>query len=482
MDKHISLKILFLDHTAALGGGELALLALASRLDRLRYVPTVLLFTEGPLAGALRAAGVAVEVLPLGDAVRGATRGSLGVGSLAKIGALFSCAAYTVRLARYIRHHRPDIVHCHSLKADILGGIAARLAGAKVIWHVHDRIETDYLPGAVVKVFRWMARVIPHYVIANSQATLETLHFPRANPCAVVYPGIAVPAGTAEEVGVRSWKLEDDDRLRVTGYRLQGTGADEVAGDEVTGYRGQVTGERKDPQISQISQITGLAGQPAGRGPAAAGPTESAALPKHSNSYLLTSNSSHDGAEGRTVVLVGRISPWKGQDVFIKAAAMVLKQFPNCRFRIVGSALFGEDALLGQLQQLAASLGVSEQIEFMGFRKDIPEIISASTLVVHASTVPEPFGQVIIQAMAAGKPVVATRGGGVLEIVEDGVSGLLVAMKDVDAMARAICEILADPVRAKQMGEAGRARFLERFTIEKTVEAVERIYVSMTTD
>ncbi len=419
------------------------MLAMVERLDRRRHVLAVLLFTDGPLVGALRAAGVAVEVLPLGDAVRGATRGSLGVGSLAKIGAAFSSVAYVVRLARHIRRAKPDIVHCNSLKADILGGFAGRLARAKVIWHVHDRIERDYLPGAVVKVFRALARVVPHYVIANSQATLETLHLPQAKRCAVVYPGVA-------------------------------------AAGAVTGDGLQVTGGREDPQIAQIPQITGLAGQPAGRGPAGTEQNESEALPKHSNSYLLTSNSLQHDAKCCTVTLVGRISPWKGQDVFIRAAAIVLRQFPDCRFRIVGSALFGEDALVGQLKQLAETLGVARQIEFMGFRQDVPEIISASAMVVHASTVPEPFGQVIVQAMAAGKPVVATRGGGVLEIVEDGVSGVLVPMKAVEAMAKAICEILSDPVRAQRMGEAGRARFLERFTIEKTVEAVEGVYGAMT--
>ena len=208
----------------------------------------------------------------------------------------------------------------------------------------------------------------------------------------------------------------------------------------------------------------------------------SAALPQHSNSCLLASNSLRTTTKDFVVVLVARISPWKGQDVFIRAAALVLKQFPTCRFQIVGSALFGEDALEGQLQQLAASLGIGEQIEFMGFRKDVPELITASTLLVHASTTAEPFGQVIVQAMVESKPVVATRGGGVLEIVEDGKTGILVPMKDAGAMAKAICELLAAPARARKMGEAGRERFLEKFTIEQTVEAVEGIYDSMTTD
>ena len=429
------------------------MLNLVQRLDRTRFAATVLLFADGPLVGALREAGVAVEILPLGDAVRGAGRGSLGVGSLAKFGAIFTSAAFVFRLARLIRRHKPDIVHCNSLKADILGGVAARLAGVKIIWHIHDRIETDYLPAVVVKVFRFLLRHIPHYVIANSQGTLETLKLPPGKRWAVVYP--CVPA------------------LRSTLNEQRATN------NSCGGSDGGNSPQRHNDTKGDAGEVTGLAGQSAGRGPAEVGLTESAALPQHSNSYLLTSDFSRTTTKDFVVVLVARISPWKGQDVFIRAAALVLKQFPTCRFQIVGSALFGEDALEGELKQLAASLGVAEKVEFLGFRKDVPELIAASTLLVHASTTAEPFGQVIVQAMVESKPVVATRGGGVLEIVDDGRTGLLVPMKDADAMAKAICEILADPVRARKMGEAGRERFLEKFTIEQTVREVEGVYGSM---
>ena len=491
------IKILFLDHTAVLSGAELSMLNLVQRLDRTRFAASVLLFADGPLAGALREAGVAVEVLPLGDAVRGAGRGSLGVGSLAKFGALFSSAAYTVRLARTIRAAKPDIVHCNSLKADILGGFAARPAGVKIIWHIRDRIETDYLPAVVVRVFRFLLRHIPHYVIANSQGTLETLKLPEGKRCAVVYSGGPADAARADGlqvtgdrggIGRRPDRADDRRELKVerTGeihHRGNGCKGGDFTDQELPmGIQNLEPGTwNTDRTAREVTgdglQGTVLAGQPAGRGPARAGPIESTALPQ----VLISDQCSLviEKARPPVVVLVGRISPWKGQDVFIRAAALVLKQFPTCRFQIVGSALFGEDALLGQLKQLAASLGIGERIEFMGFRKDVPEIISAGTLVVHASTVPEPFGQVIVQAMVESKPVVATRGGGVLEIVEDGRTGLLVPMKDADAMANAICEILADPVRARKMGESGRERFLEKFTIEKTVEAVEGIYDSM---
>ena len=479
-----AVRILFLDHTAALSGAELSMLNLVQRLDTAQFVPTVLLFADGPLAAALGEVGVTVKILPLTEAVRGAGRGSLGVGSLAKLGAALSSAAFVLRLARHIRAAKPEIVHCNSLKSDILGGFAARLAGAKIIWHIHDRIETDYLSASVVKVLRRLARVIPHYVIANSQATLETLKLPKGKRFAVVYPSVPAAAAVAARLQVTGDRLQGDaSRITDHGSKVY-PGAPGINTDQKLGVRGEeLEGNAGVPPASSIK--SGALPQ-ALISPGAPGLVIEKDAPHVVSSCLGGEQNSVASvpsvASSSVVVLVGRISPWKGQDVFIRAAAIVLKTFPACRFQIVGSALFGEDALEGELRQLAVSLGVGDRVEFLGFRKDVPEIIAASTLLVHASTVPEPFGQVIVQAMAESKPVVATRGGGVLEIVDDGKTGLLVPMKDAEAMAKAIGEILADPAKAQKMGEAGRERFLEKLTIERTVEEVEAVYVSMTTD
>ncbi len=98
---------------------------------------------------------------------------------------------------------------------------------------------------------------------------------------------------------------------------------------------------------------------------------------------------------------------------------------------------------------------------------------------MHASTKGEPFGQVIIEGMAAGKPVVATNGGGVPEIVENGRTGILVPMADVEAMAAAICQILSAPVRGHAMGMRARQRVADRFTIEQTAHRVEAVYAEL---
>jgi glycosyltransferase involved in cell wall biosynthesis len=131
------------------------------------------------------------------------------------------------------------------------------------------------------------------------------------------------------------------------------------------------------------------------------------------------------------------------------------------------------------MHELARTLGIERSVEFTGFRNDVPDLIRGLDLIVHASTTGEPFGQVIVQGMAAGKPVVATNGGGVPEIVVDGTTGLLVPMDDAPALGAAICKLLAAPETAAAMGKAGRKRVLEHFTIEQSARKVEAVYAEV---
>jgi len=102
--------------------------------------------------------------------------------------------------------------------------------------------------------------------------------------------------------------------------------------------------------------------------------------------------------------------------------------------------------------------------------------MSALDVVVLSSALPEPFGRTVIEGMAAGRPVIATAAGGVLDIIDDGVNGLLVPSKDSQAMAQAIMTVLSDPARAEQMGRAARQRVAERFAIHHHVAAVQKVY------
>jgi glycosyltransferase involved in cell wall biosynthesis len=179
---------------------------------------------------------------------------------------------------------------------------------------------------------------------------------------------------------------------------------------------------------------------------------------------------------GVRIGLVGRITPWKGQDIFIRAAALLKEKHPEARFEIIGATMFAERGYEGELLRLRNELNVNDTVAFAGFVENVPARIAELDIVVHASITGEPFGQVIIEGMAEQKPVVATNGGGVPEIVQDGITGLLVPMGDALRMAEAIDYLLTHPDEATEMGVRGRERVQTHFTIQKTARMVEAVY------
>ena len=392
--------IVFFDHTAMMSGGEIALLQLVQHIDRRRFLPVVVLSMEGPLLAKLVDSGVETHILPLEESVMETRKDSLGTRSLLRPRAALNVLRYAWRLARFLKARKADLLHTNSLKSDVIGGIAGRLTSIPVVWHIRDRIATDYLPKPAVSAFRLLCRILPHYIITNSEATLRTLCLDLEGRAAVIHSGVTK-----------------------TYVRVVHDGVGDAA---IPGF--------KRVQDSNANPLIGL---------------------------------------------VGRLSPWKGQHIFLEAAALVHKQFPEVRFQIIGSAMFGEEEYEAEVRQLCRTLELSECVEFMGFRKDVPALIAQLDVLVHASTIGEPFGQVVVEGMVAGKPVVATNGGGVPEIVQDGVTGWLVPMGESVPMAEAIARLLSDPESAAAMGAAGRQRVLEHFTIELTARRVQEVYDQM---
>lgn len=156
------------------------------------------------------------------------------------------------------------------------------------------------------------------------------------------------------------------------------------------------------------------------------------------------------------VGMVGRFAPWKGQDLFLRAFA---EAFPDGDVTcvLVGSALFGEDAFERRLHDLADELGLDGRVEFRGFRADLWPELERIDMLVHASVIPEPFGQVILEGMAARVPVLAPAAGGPAEIVRDGVNGVLYPIGDQTALADAMRELAADEQRRASLVEGGTA-------------------------
>ncbi|HWH28216.1 MAG TPA: glycosyltransferase family 4 protein [Mycobacteriales bacterium] len=157
-----------------------------------------------------------------------------------------------------------------------------------------------------------------------------------------------------------------------------------------------------------------------------------------------------------TVACLSRLSPWKGQDLAVRAFA---EAFPagTARLRLLGDAWFGEDAWREEVVALAASLGVHDRVDLVGHRDDVAEQLADVDVVVACSTVPEPFGQVVVDAMTAGRAVVAAAEGGPAETVTDGVDGLLVPPRDAQALAAALRRLHDDPALRSRLAEQGRA-------------------------
>jgi len=303
------LRVVYLDHVARLSGAEIALLRLLPHLRRVNA--HVILAEDGPLAERLTQAGISVEVLAMAASTRELRRDAVRAGAGATAAAL-DTLAYVARLTWRLRQLHADLVHTNSLKAGVYGALAARAAGVPVVWHVRDRIADDYLPRPAVRLVRTLVRQLAAGVIANSDATLETLSTPRNERLHCVIPD--------------SVELSEHPRA----------------------------------------------------------PERQAA----------------------TFGMLGRIAPWKGQDLFLRAFAAA---FPGGEERavLVGTPMFGEDAYERELRELVASLDLAERVEFRGFREDIWRELASFDVLVHASLIPEPFGQVVLEGMAAGLAVIA---------------------------------------------------------------------------
>lgn len=389
------LRVCYLDHTAKLSGGEIALARLLETIDRSAIDPWVILAEDGSLAERLRAAGIQVDVVPLSGTVLDVRKDSVESGIFSKVGLILQVLAYGFKVAALIRTQPVDIIHTNSLKSDIYGMLVSRLCRVPLIWHIRDHIDVTYLPAFAVKMMRFLAARVPAFVIANSQSTLDQLHL------AVAKPGAVVPSGV------------------------------DPHGEVV--YDGIASG------------IPPLASETASNGPL-------------------------------RIAIVGRLAGWKGQHIFLDAAAKLVEAGIDAKFLLAGTAMFGEDDYVAELHSQVDRLGLQGKVEFLGHVDPIDAFLPTVSILVHASTSPEPFGQVVIEGMAAGIPVVATDGGGVKETVVHGETGLLVPMGNAQALADALRMLIDRPELRAKLSTKGRQRVLRHFTASITARKVERVY------
>jgi glycosyltransferase involved in cell wall biosynthesis len=180
-------------------------------------------------------------------------------------------------------------------------------------------------------------------------------------------------------------------------------------------------------------------------------------------------------ADARLVTVVSRLTRLKGIEHFLQAAAALKPRYPDVWFLIVGETSPPDPAYLQELQALADALGISDRVTFTGRRSDVPDILGAADIAVMPS-LNEALSNALLESMAAGAPVVATRVGGTPEALTDGETGLLVPPGDAAAIAAAVSRLLDDPELACRLGRAARARIDDQFSVGRMVSATENLY------
>lgn len=358
------MKVLHLDHSSQLGGGQLGLLRYLRQPSP--FERALLILEDGPLAEQARRTSVPVEVQD--------TRGSKARLLLGFRG-----------IARAVRSSEADMVVANSLRAAIVLAFIPLNGSAKIYY-----IREDMSPEQISGLKRWIVVnvVLRRFqgFLANSRWTATTLPPTlRDRPLRVAYP-------------------------------VSGITADDV--------------EKASAHPRSPSSVPFVIG------------------------YL------------------GRISEWKGVHVIIKAAHDLKRQRPDADFvvRIAGSPIFEKHSYFDAVKQEAANGPAT--IEFVGQIADVSEFLREVTVLVHASLRPEPFGQVIVQALGNGAPLIATRGGGPSEVLDEDRTGILVPPGDAISLTDALIRLIDNPEERETLSENG-LRAATSFTDDATSAALD---------
>ncbi|PZX58482.1 glycosyltransferase involved in cell wall biosynthesis [Algoriphagus ratkowskyi] len=173
------------------------------------------------------------------------------------------------------------------------------------------------------------------------------------------------------------------------------------------------------------------------------------------------------------ITMVGRINPGKGQLFFLNLAREISSTYPHCHFVLVGDPYPGYESIEIEMNKFILENGLENCVSNLGFRKDVASILKGSDIFVLPSSLPDSLPTVILEAMAAGCPVVATRSGGSSEMVIDGKTGYLISINDLDEGVNALIKLILDPELRETFGNSGRIRVMNEFSLDSFSENIE---------
>ncbi len=179
--------------------------------------------------------------------------------------------------------------------------------------------------------------------------------------------------------------------------------------------------------------------------------------------------------DAEVVGVVGNVQEWKGQHVLVEALDLLRDARPRLVALVVGGVHRSGEAYAERVRRLAQSRGIGARVVWTGPRSDVPDLMNAMDVVVHTSVRGEPFGRVIIEGMAVGRPVVATRAGGVPEFVQDGEDALLLPPGDAPALAECLDRLFSSEVERERLARGAKAA-AERFALARHVAAMTEVF------
>ena len=180
--------------------------------------------------------------------------------------------------------------------------------------------------------------------------------------------------------------------------------------------------------------------------------------------------------ERPVIGVVGNIRQWKGQEILIRALPAIRARVPDVACVLVGMATAGDAAYMARIQQLIADGALESHVFFTGYTTNVADYLALMDVAVHTSITPEPFGRVLLEAMAMHKPVVGSRDGAVPEIVVDGETGYTFEPGNPEPLAARILDLLEHRDRARAFGEAGYRRLVDEFHVDRNVERTMVVY------
>ena len=181
----------------------------------------------------------------------------------------------------------------------------------------------------------------------------------------------------------------------------------------------------------------------------------------------------------RLIGVVGNIKQWKGQETAVRALPAVLAKHPETYCLFIGDTSEDDKPYLSTLEQLMDANGIGDRVVFTGYTSDVPDYMNALDVVLHTSIEPEPFGRVLIEAMALEKPLIGAAAGAVPEIIKDGETGLMFEPGNPEDLAHCINELLGSADAATRMGRAGYERMVNLFHIGINVSKTQEFYASL---